>query len=445
MDKNFTTDNIEILAPAGNFAALAAAIEAGAQAVFFGVGDMNMRATNTANFQLEDLAEIRKLTASTGVKAYLTLNTILYDGDLQRVDEILEAAAAANLDAVIVADIAAIQLARKHGLEVHISTQLSISNIEGVEFYSQFADRIVLARELNLEQMTQICQQIKSRNITGPKGRLVEIEVFAHGALCVAVSGRCGMSLHCSGTSANRGRCSQVCRRKYKVQDAETGQELVIDNNYVFSSADLCTIGLLDKLLDTAATVLKIEGRGRGAEYVKEVVTCYKQAVTAIADGTFGPEKVAEWRKKLGAVFNRGQSSGLYLGLSFAEWAGVHGNKATKIKYNIGKVERYYPKAKIVQIKLHAGVNLAKGQELLAIGDSAGALSFNLSEIWVDGQIAEQAVRGDVFTTLLADPLAKKLKPGDVVYEWRDLTTPQRKANQYKLVKNLSASLRLKS
>lgn len=427
MDKSFKAEDIEILAPAGNFAALAAAIEAGAQAVFFGVGDVNMRATNTANFQLSDLAEIRRLTSSAGVKAYLTLNTILYDADLQRVEEILKAAAEAELDAVIVADIAAIQLARKHGLEVHISTQLSISNIEGVEFYSQFADRIVLARELELSQMKHICQQIKERNITGPKGELVEIEVFAHGALCVAVSGRCGMSLHSSGTSANRGRCSQVCRRKYKVQDTETGQELVIDNNYVFSSADLCTIGLLDRLLDTGATVLKIEGRGRGAEYVKEVVTCYKQAITAIAEGTFTPEKVADWSKKLGAVFNRGQSSGLYLGLSFAEWAGAHGNKATKIKYNIGKVERYYPKAEIVQIKLHAGVNLTKGQELLIIGDSAGALSFNLGDIWVDGQIAEQAVRGDVFTTLLDDKLAKKLKPGDIVYEWRDLPKPQPK------------------
>lgn len=293
--------SIELLAPAGSFSALSAAINAGCDAVYFGIADFNMRATAAANFTVEDLPEIVVQCKPKNIRTYVTVNTVLYDADLEKMREIVDAVKAAGVDAIIAADMATILYARKQGVEVHISTQLSVSNIENVKFYAQYSDRIVLARELSLEQVAEICNEIKELNITGPSGRLVEIEVFGHGALCVAVSGRCAMSLYCYGTSANRGQCTQICRRKYKVTDVETGQELLVDNNYVMSTSDLCTIGMLDELKKAGISVLKIEGRGRGAEYVDTVIRTYRQALEALETGEYTQENI----KKMAYGFGR--------------------------------------------------------------------------------------------------------------------------------------------
>lgn len=408
---------VELLAPAGGFESLNAALNAGADAVFFGVGEINMRATNTANFKIEDLAEISRLTKEKGAKSYLTLNTILYNNDLKLVEQIIDEAKKSNIDAVIAADIATIMYARSVGLEVHISTQLSVSNTASVKFYSQFSDRIVLARELSLEKVAEICKDIKDLNIVGPKGNLVEIEVFAHGALCVAVSGRCSMSLYCYGSSANRGKCTQVCRHKYKVVDLETSQELVVDNNYVMSASDLCTIGLLDKLLETGVTVLKFEGRGRGPEYVQTVIECYKEAVEAINNGTYNKTKIEDWNKRLGTVFNRGFSAGLYMGRHFDEWAGLHGSKATKEKQTIGKVVKYYPKAGVIEIKLTTAHIVEKGQEIIITGKDLGVQKIILNNFWLNENPVEQASKGDLITLKVSNT---KFRSGDLVFIYRD-------------------------
>lgn len=408
--------NIEILAPAGNFDSLIAGINAGCNAIFFGVGDINMRATNTANFKLEELDEISRICKKHKIRSYLTLNTIMYNNDLSRIEDILTKAKKSEINAVIASDISTISYARKIGIEVHISTQLSISNTEAVKFYSQFADRIVLARELTIEEVKKIVDDIKKFNIRGPKGNLVEIEIFIHGALCVAVSGRCSMSLYCYGSSANRGKCTQVCRHKYKVVDLDTNQELVIDNNYVMSSSDLCTIGMLDKILDSGATVLKIEGRGRGPEYVETVVTCYKEALDAINRNTYTEEKILEWNKRLGTVFNRGFTKGLYMGRNFDEWSGVHGNKATKEKIFIGKVVKYYPKAKVVEIILNLG-ELRINDEILITGNEVGIQEVKLSEFWVNEKKVDTVNKNDSFTIKNNN---SRIKKGDSVYIWKE-------------------------
>ncbi|HKK25399.1 MAG TPA: peptidase U32 family protein, partial [Gracilimonas sp.] len=344
----------EIMAPAGDWASLRAAIQGGAGSVYFGVDQLNMRARASNNFTMSDLPEIAELARQESIRTYLTLNTVLYDHDLPLMKRIIDTVKDHGITAIIAADQAAISYAAKQGVEVHISTQANISNIEMVEFYSHFADVMVLARELSLGQMKKIVKGVKERKITGPSGKLVQIEVFAHGALCMAVSGKCYLSLHTYNSSANRGACKQNCRHAYKVTNEE-GEELVVDNEYIMSPKDLCTIDFMDQLLDTGIEVLKIEGRGRSPEYVKIVTRCYREAAEAVADGSFSKDKVENWKKDMKEVYNRGFWDGYYLGRRLGEWSEVHGSAATKEKRFIGKVLHYYPKAEVAHVRIKAG------------------------------------------------------------------------------------------
>lgn len=407
---------VEILAPAGSFDSLIAAINAGCNSVYFGIGDMNMRATAASNFKPDDMPEIAKICKKNGVKTCLTLNTIIYNEEIEQMHLIVKKAKDSGIDAIIAADIATITYAKTIGLEVHISTQLSISNIEGVKFYSQFSDRIVLARELSLKQVKEICNQIKDEKIKGPKGNLIEIEVFAHGALCVAVSGRCSMSLYCYNTSANRGRCTQICRRKYKVVDIDSGKELIVDNNYVMSSSDLCTIGMLDKLVDTGIKVLKFEGRGRGPEYVDRVIKTYKEALRSIEKNEYNTEKILNWNKELKTVFNRGTTEGFYMGRNLDEWSGVHGNKATKEKLQIGVVEKYYPQINVAEIKIQAKEDINIGEEFLIIGPRTGLVKGIFKDVWVEGVSVDKITQGNLLTI----KIDSVVKTNDKVYVFRN-------------------------
>lgn len=410
------TSHIEILAPAGSFESLQAAINAGCNAIYFGIGDMNMRATAAANFSNEDMPEIVKICHENNVKAYLTLNTLVYDQEVADMKTIVETAKKVGIDAVIAADMATIAYANQVGLEVHISTQLSISNIESVKFYSKFSDRLVLARELTIDQVKEICVEIKKQDIRGPKGNLIEIEVFAHGALCVAVSGRCSMSLYCYNTSANKGRCTQICRRRYKVTDIDTGKELVVDNNYIMSSSDLCTIGMLDKLVDAGVSVLKFEGRGRSADYVDTVIKTYKNALKSLEDGTYTSENIIQWNRDLKTVFNRGTTEGFYMGRKMDEWSGVHGSKATKEKYAIGTVEKYYPKINVVQIAIQAKDEVNIEEEFLIIGPKTGVVKGKIPEFMVNDKPSKVMAQGDVVTF----KIDSAVKEGDKFYVVRD-------------------------
>lgn len=413
------TDHIELLAPAGSFDALNAAINAGCDSVYFGVAEMNMRASAAKNFTLENLQEAVTLCKKNDVKTFLTVNTLLYDDELNKMRKIVDAAKRTGVTAVIVADMATIQYARSIGVDVQISTQLSISNTESVKFYSQFADRVVLARELSLEQMKKICRNIKEQDIRGPKGDLMEIEIFAHGALCVAVSGRCAMSLYCSGTSANRGKCAQICRRRFKVTDIDTGKELMVDNNYVMSAADLCTIGMLPEIVDTGVKVLKLEGRGRSPEYVDTVVRTYREALNAIEAGEYTEENVKKWNKELGTVFNRGLHEGLYRGLEFSEWAGTHGSKASKEKILIGVVEHYYPKIGVAQVQIKDKNGIKKEEEYLITGPTTGVVRGSLDKMLLDEKSIEKANKGDVVTF----KVDKKVRRNDKFFAFRDRKT----------------------
>ena len=398
---------IEILAPAGSFAALRAAINAGCDAVYFGLADLNMRATAAANFTYDDLNEIMQICKQNNIKAYVTLNVLVYDDEMTKVREIIDRVKLAGVDAVIAADMAVIEYARAQGVEIHISTQMSVSNVESVKFYSKFADCIVLARELTLEKVTSICEQVREQNLCGPKGELMQIEVFAHGALCVAVSGRCSMSLYCYNASANRGRCTQVCRRKYKVVDPDTGKELTVDNNYVMSSADLCTIGMLDKLVNSGISVLKFEGRGRSPDYVDLVIRTYREALKSINEDTYTLDKILQWNKDLKTVFNRGLSQGYYMGRTVEEWSGVNGSKTTDEKVQIGLVEKYYPKAQIVQVLIQSQNSVNRGDEFMIIGPETGVVRGELTEFWLNEILAQTAKQGDVITFKSAIPVRK--------------------------------------
>ncbi len=369
----------ELLAPAGDWSSLNAAINAGANSVYLGVAEMNMRATAAKNFQLSELKEIVDHCHKNNVKVFVTVNTLMYNSDLETMKKIIDECQKTNVDAIIAADMAAVQYATEIGVDVQISTQLSISNIESLKFYSQFADRVVLARELTLEQMKELDEQIKEQNIRGPKGELVELEIFAHGAMCVAVSGRCAMSLFATGTSANQGKCSQVCRRKFKVID-DTGIEMEVDNNYVMSAADLCTIGMLPELIDAGADVLKFEGRGRPAEYVDTIIRTYREALESIEKGEYTEENIKKWRERLGTEFNRGQSDGLYRGLKFSEWAGTHGSKATKEKVVIGKVTNFFKNIGVVEVEIKAKEEIMLGEEYLITGETTGAVRGKLKD-----------------------------------------------------------------
>ena len=407
---------LEIMAPAGGFDCLHAAIQGGADSVYFGIGHLNMRSHSAGNFTREDLPEVMRLCRENGIKAYLTLNITLYGEDLQAAYDTLDAAKAAGVDAIIASDMAAILYCRKIGLEVHISTQLSISNVEALRFYAQFADVVVLARELNLDQVKAIHETIVSEHITGPSGQPVRIEMFAHGAFCMAVSGKCYLSLAAYGESANRGSCLQVCRRGYLVTDYETGNQIHIDNKYLMSPKDLCTIDFLDKFVEAGVKVFKIEGRARSADYVKITARCYREAADAVADGTFTPEMGIRLKEQLATVFNRGFWDGYYLGARMGEWSSKYGSQATRLKVYVGKVTNWFAKIGVVEVQVDA-TPLHRGETLLFIGNTTGALEVEATDLRVDYEPAEMCPQGRRCSVAIPEG-PDHPRRGDKVYIW---------------------------
>lgn len=405
------SSEIEIMAPAGNFESLMAAIQGGANSVYFGIGQLNMRAKSTVNFTVDNLEEVVGICNEHNVRTYLTVNTVLYDNDIGTMHQIMETAAKVGISAVIVSDQAAMLYARKCGIEVHLSTQLNISNSEALEFYSQWADVVVLARELNMEQVTNIWANIHKRQIKGPSGKLIKIEMFAHGALCMAISGKCYLSLHEANLSANRGACIQICRRSYTVTDNETGSQLEIENQYVMSPKDLCTIGFLDKVLGAGVQVLKIEGRARAPEYVKTVTQCYSEAVSSIANGTYSKEKIGEWIKRLSSVFNRGFWDGYYLGQRLGEWSRSYGSIATERKQYVGKITNYFSKLGVAEVAIEAA-ELHVGQKVIISGPTTGVIETTVTEIQVEEksvQLSPQGVRCSI-------PVPEKVRRSDKLF-----------------------------
>jgi putative protease len=380
-------NKVNILAPAGNWESLMAAINAGADEVYFGIGELNMRAAGANNFKISDLEKIAKLCKEKNIKTWVTLNTVVYDEEIEIIKKTLEEIKKSGIDGVIAADLAVIKEANRQKIEVCVSTQMSVSNLETVKVLSTWVDRIVLARELNLEQIGKIVEGIKSEKIMGPKGNLVEIEVFGHGAMCVAMSGRCQMSLYQYNLSANRGKCVQVCRRKYEVKDKDTGKELVLDNDWVMSRSDLCTIGLLEKLVETGIKTIKIEGRARSADYVDTVVRVYKRALNLINENNFDKKEKEELMGELKTVFNRGFSSGFYMGRSTDEWASGENNLATETKKLLGQIEHFYQKIKVAEIKLNKNDRVKNGDEYMIIGPSTGVLKDKFSNIKLEKDI----------------------------------------------------------
>lgn len=411
----FSRDDIEIMAPVGSYESLAAAIQAGANSIYFGVENLNMRSHSANNFTIGDLHRIVGICKEHGLKSYLTVNTIIYDTELDLMRSIVDAAAEAGLTAIIACDLSVLQYARSKGVEVHASTQLNITNIEAVRFFSQFCDVVVTARELNLDQVAAIARAISEQNIRGPKGELVQIEVFAHGALCMAISGKCYLSLHQYGRSANRGQCFQPCRRGYEVTDCETGQQLLIDDKYIMSPKDLCTLPFLDRVLRAGVRVLKIEGRARGAEYVKTVVESYRRAIDAICDGTFSQQIIDEQVNRLKTVFNRGFWDGYYLGRRLGEWSGVYGSKATKRKEYVGRCTNFFTKLNVAEITLESGA-LHTGDQLLIMGETTGVYEHTISEMRVDLKPVGEAVKGQALSIAVTDIVRR----GDRVYKLVD-------------------------
>ncbi len=406
---------VEIMAPAGNFEALMGAIQGGADSVYFGVGNLNMRSHSANNFGPEDIAKIVEICSENGVRSYLTLNIVIYNADIEPMKEALDAAKAAGITAVIASDMAVITYAREIGVEVHISTQLNVSNIAAVRFYAQFADVVVLSRELTLPQIREIKDCIEQEGIKGPSGKEIELELFCHGALCMAVSGKCYLSLHHYNASANRGACYQLCRRGYEVTDLETGTSLEIDNKYIMSPKDLCTIEFLDKIIEAGVTVLKIEGRARSAEYVKKVAHAYKTAASAVVSGSFTPEFAAELKGEVNEVFNRGFWDGYYQGAKLGEWSEVYGNKATKKKVYVGKVTNYFANIGVAEVLVESG-EIKVGNNLLIIGPSTGVIEYVPNEIRVDLKPTDKAVKGEFCSIAVAE----KLRRSDKIYLFED-------------------------
>ncbi|GAB6959687.1 peptidase U32 family protein [Prevotella aurantiaca JCM 15754] len=402
----------EIMAPVGSRESLAAAIQAGAGSIYFGIGQLNMRSHSANHFTIEDLNEIAETCNERGIKTYLTVNTVIYGEDINTMREIIDAAKAANITAVIVSDVAVMVYCRQVGMEVHLSTQLNISNIEALKFYAQFADVAVLARELNMDQVAEIYRQIEEQDIRGPRGELVRIEMFCHGAFCMAISGKCYMSLHDSNRSANRGQCTQICRRSYTVTDNETGNQLEIDNKYIMSPKDLKTIRFIDKMMKAGVRVFKIEGRARGPEYVYEVVTCYKEAIQSVLDGNYTEEKKDQWDERLSTVFNRGFWDGYYQGQRLGEWTKNYGNKATEKKVLVGKVMKYFSKLGVAEIAVEAS-EIEKGENMLITGPTTGILKFDANEIRYDLQPVDKAEKG----WRVSIPVPDKVRPNDKVYK----------------------------
>lgn len=410
MDKN--SNEFEIMAPVGSRESLAAAIHAGADSVYFGIGRLNMRSHSANHFTIDDLKEIAGTCKAQGIKTYLTVNTVIYGEDIETMHEIVDAARAAGITAVIASDVAVMMYCRQAGVEVHLSTQLNISNIDALKFYAQFADVAVLARELNMDQVKEIHRQILEQNICGPKGQPVRIEMFCHGAFCMAISGKCYMSLHDANRSANRGECVQICRRSYTVTDNETGNQLEIDNKYIMSPKDLKTVRFIDRMMDGGVRVFKIEGRARGPEYVHTVVTCYREAIESVLDGTFTEEKKDLWDKRLSTVFNRGFWDGYYQGQKMGEWTKEYGNKATEKKVLIGKVMKYFSRLGVAEIAVEANT-FSKGDKLLITGNTTGAMFLNADEIRYDLRPVDAAEQG----WRVSIPVPGKVRPNDKLFK----------------------------
>ena len=407
-----TAHPYEVMAPVGSRECLAAALKAGADSVYFGIESLNMRAHSASRFSKADLREIASTCRAQGVKPYLTVNTIIYGEDLEQMRDICDAAKAAGISAVIAADVAVLAYCKKIGQEVHLSTQLNISNAEALKFYADYADVVVLARELKLQQVREIADVIEEESICGPSGKRVRIEMFCHGALCMAVSGKCYLSLDNTGRSANRGECMQICRRGYTVRDRETGMELDIDGKYIMSPKDLKTIGFIDKMMRAGVTVFKIEGRARSAEYVYTVVKCYKEAIASVVEGTFSPEKVDLWNQRLSTVFNRGFWDGYYLGQRLGEWSNQYGSSATEKKVYLGKGQKYFSKIGVAEFYIETG-EFRPGDKLLIIGPTTGALYVTPESIHADSGPVEAAQKG----MCVAIPVPEKVRPSDKLYK----------------------------
>ena len=402
----------EIMAPVGSRESLMAAIQAGADSVYFGIGQLNMRSHSANHFTIDDLHEIAEICQAHDTKTYLTVNTIIYDEDIQVMQQICDAALAAHISAVIACDVAVMNYCNRIGLEVHLSTQLNISNIEALKFYAQFADVVVLARELKMEQVAYIYQQIQEQDIRGPKGELIRIEMFCHGALCMAVSGKCYMSLADANRSANRGECIQICRRSYILTDAETGNEIEVDNKYLMSPKDLKTVRFINRLMESGVRVFKIEGRARGPEYVYTVVKAYKEAIASVLDGSFTEEKKDEWDRQLATVFNRGFWDGYYQGQKLGEWNKNYGSNATEKKVLVGKVIKYFSKLSVAEVAVEA-TTFSVGDKLLITGPTTGALWLNAEEIRYDLKPVETAYQKQ----RVSIPVPEKVRSGDKLFK----------------------------
>ncbi len=416
--------DFEIMAPVGSYESLAAAIQGGADSIYFGIEGLNMRARSSNNFTIDDLHEITRICRENGLKSYLTVNTIIYDNDTELLHRIIDAARDAGLSAVIAGDIAAMSYARSVGVEVHLSTQLNISNTEALKFYAQFADVVVLARELNLDQVAHIHREIERLHITGPSGKPIRIEMFAHGALCMAVSGKCYLSLHELNASANRGACMQVCRRGYTVRDRESDIELDVENQYILSPKDLKTIHFINLMMQAGVRVFKIEGRARSAEYVRTVAECYREAIESVLDHTFGDEKIADWDSRLSKVFNRGFWNGYYMGQRLGEWSHTYGSEATRVKVYVAKGVKYYSRLGVAEFVMESG-ELHVGDEIVITGPTTGAIMTTAEEIRVDLKPVAKTVKGEHFSI----KLDQKIRPSDKLYKWEKNTKAENPKN----------------
>lgn len=405
--------DFEIMAPAGSYESLMGAIQGGADSVYFGAGQLNMRAGSSNNFSLDDLRKIAGICRENGLKSYLTVNVVVYDHEIPQMQEMITVAKESGISAIIASDLSAINYAYSKGMEVHLSTQLNISNAEALKFYSRWADVVVLARELNLDQVKHIYENIREHDIRGPGGEQVRIEMFVHGALCMAISGKCYLSLHENNASANRGNCYQTCRKAYIVTEKESGYQLEIDNEFIMSPKDLCTIGFIDKMADSGVRVFKIEGRARSAEYVKVVSSCYSEAVKSLCEGNYTEEKITRWREKLATVFNRGFWDGYYLGQKPGEWNTRYGSSAVKRKVYLGKVTNYFRKLGVAEIKLENG-SLEKGESILILGPTTGVIEHTVEEIRVDLKETDKASRGELCSIRISDILRRS----DKIYKW---------------------------
>ncbi len=409
---NAKLSDFEIMAPVGSRESLAAAIQAGANSVYFGIGQLNMRSHSANHFTIDDLRDIASTCNSHGIKTYLTVNTIIYDGDIDTMHEIVDAAKEAHISAVIASDVAVMTYCNRIGVEVHLSTQLNISNIEALRFYAQFADVVVLARELNMDQVAAIYRQIEEQHICGPKGEFIRIEMFCHGALCMAVSGKCYMSLHNANRSANRGECVQICRRSYTATDNETGNQLEIDNKYIMSPKDLKTIRFIDRMMESGVRVFKIEGRARGPEYVYTVVSCYREAIGSVIDGTFTEERKDGWDERLATVFNRGFWDGYYQGQTLGEWNKHYGSAATEKKVLVGKVMKYFSKLSVAEVAVEA-TTFDRGDRLLITGPTTGVMYLDATEIRYDLHPVDTAQQG----WRVSIPVSGKVRPNDKLFK----------------------------